>query len=108
MDLIQICLRNGVWRALGSDGQTCIDANRLVQIKSPDVRVQAEKVLISATNSANIISKGFFQLKYGFALAAADADLNHGVMSRVLERATTIVPPNIDTATNPANIVQSD
>ena len=92
----------------GSDGQTCIDANRLVQIKSPDVRVQAEKVLISATNSANIISKGFFQLKYGFALAAADADLNHGVMSRVLERATTIVPPNIDTATNPANIVQSD
>ena len=55
-----------------------------------------EKILLSATNSANIISKGFFQLKYGFALAAADADMKYGVMSRVLEKATTIVPPNLN------------
>ena len=92
----------------GQDGQIMMEACKLAQISAPDVRVQAEKVLISATNSANIISKGFFQLKYGFALAAADADMKFGVMSRVLERTTTIAPPNIDTATNPANIVQSD
>ena len=44
-------------------------------------------------NSANIISKGFFQLKYGFALAAADADMSYGVMSEVLKKATTISTP---------------
>ena len=80
----------------GDDGQLTMEACRLAQLKAPDVRVQAEKILLSATNSANIISKGFFQLKYGFALAAADADMKYGVMSRVLEKATTIVPPNLN------------
>ena len=80
----------------GQDGQFMVEATRLAQIKSPDVRVQGEKIMISATNSVNIISKGFFQLKYGFALAAADADMSYGVMSRVLEKATTISPPKLD------------
>ena len=80
----------------GQDGQFMVEACRLAQIKAPDVRVQGEKIMISATNSANIISKGFFQLKYGFALAAADADMSYGVMSRVLEKATTISPPKLD------------
>ena len=73
-----------------------VEATRLAQVKSPDVRVQGEKIVISASNSANIISKGFFQLKYGFALAAADADMSYGVMSRILEKATTISPPKLD------------
>ena len=77
----------------GQDGQFFVEAARLAQITAPDVRVQGEKILISAKNSANIISKGFFQLKYGFALAAADADMSYGVMSRVLEKATTISTP---------------
>ena len=80
----------------GQDGQFMVEACRLAQIKAPDVRVQGEKIMISASNSANIISKGFFQLKYGFALAAADADMSYGVMSRVLEKATTISPPKLD------------
>ena len=80
----------------GQDGQFMVEACRLAQIKAPDIRVQGEKIMISATNSANIISKGFFQLKYGFALAAADADMSYGVMSRVLEKATTISPPKLD------------
>ena len=80
----------------GQDGQIMVEACKLAQITAPDVRVQAEKVLISATNSANIISKGFFQLKYGFALAAADADMTYGVMSEVLKKATTISPPKLD------------
>ena len=77
----------------GQDGQFMVEACRLAQITSPDVRVQGEKILISAKNSANIISKGFFQLKYGFALAAADADMSYGVMSEVLKKATTISTP---------------
>ena len=80
----------------GQDGQFMVEACRLAQIKAPDIRVQGEKIMISASNSANIISKGFFQLKYGFALAAADADMSYGVMSRVLEKATTISPPKLD------------
>ena len=77
----------------GQDGQFMIEACRLAQITAPDIRVQGEKILISAKNSANIISKGFFQLKYGFALAAADADMSYGVMSEVLKKATTISTP---------------
>tara|TARA_B100001113_G_scaffold30777_1_gene22127 strand:+ start:1319 stop:1948 length:630 start_codon:yes stop_codon:yes gene_type:complete len=80
----------------GQDGQFMVEATRLAQIKSPDIRMQGEKILISASNSANIISKGFFQLKYGFALAAADADMSYGVMSEVLKKATTISPPKLD------------
>ena len=77
----------------GQDGQFFIEAARIAQITAPDIRVQGEKILISAKNSANIISKGFFQLKYGFALAAADADMSYGVMSEVLKKATTISTP---------------
>ena len=77
----------------GQDGQFFVEAARLAQITAPDIRVQGEKILISAKNSANIISKGFFQLKYGFALAAADADMSYGVMSEVLKKATTISTP---------------
>ena len=77
----------------GQDGQFFIEAARLAQITAPDIRVQGEKILISAKNSANIISKGFFQLKYGCALAAADADMSYGVMSEVLKKATTISTP---------------
>ena len=77
----------------GQDGQFMVEACRLAQITAPDIRVQGEKILISAKNSANIISKGFFQLKYGFALAAADADMSYGVMSQVLKKATTISTP---------------
>ena len=77
----------------GQDGQFMVEACRLAQITAPDIRVQGEKILISAKNSANIISKGFFQLKYGFALAAADADMSYGVMSEVLKKPTTISTP---------------
>ena len=80
----------------GQDGQFMVEACRLAQIKAPDIRVQGEKIMISASNSANIISKGFFQLKYGFAIAAADADMKYGVMSEILRQATTIRPPKLD------------
>ena len=55
--------------------------------------------IISVTPSlkinVNIISNGFFQLRYGFAMAAAEADMNFGAMAKVLEKATTVTPPNL-------------
>ena len=77
----------------GQDGVINLKGTRMINVEAPDVRLQGEKILISACNSANIISKGFFQLKYGFALAAADADMTYGVMSEVLKKATTITKP---------------
>ena len=79
----------------GQDGVINLKGTRLVNVEAPDIRLQGEKILISACNSANIISKGFFQLKYGFALAAADADMTYGVMSEVLKKATTIAKPKV-------------
>ena len=77
----------------GQDGQIILSANRIINAKAPDIRLQGEKILVDATNRVDIISKGFFQLKYGFALAAADADMTYGVMSEVLKKATTFSKP---------------
>ena len=66
-----------------------------MDINAPDVRLQAEKILIDGKINVNIISNGFFQLRYGFAMAAAEADMNFGAMVRVLEKATTVKTPNL-------------
>ena len=79
----------------GQDGVINILGNRIVDVNAPDVRLQAEKILIDGKTNVNIISNGFFQLRYGFALAAAEADMNFGAMAKVLEKATTIKPPNL-------------
>ena len=79
----------------GQDGVININGNRIVDLNAPDIRLQAEKVLIDGKINVNIISNGFFQLRYGFALAAAEADMNFGAMAKVLEKATTIKPPNL-------------
>ena len=79
----------------GQDGQFHVKATRIVNIDSPDIRLQGEKIAIRSTKDMNIVSNGFMELKYGFALAAANADVNYGVMSKVLKNATTISPPSI-------------
>ena len=79
----------------GQDGVININGNRIVDLNAPDIRLQAEKVLIDGKINVNIITNGFFQLRYGFALAAAEADMNFGAMAKVLEKATTIKPPNL-------------
>ena len=78
----------------GQDGQINLIGTRIISADAPEIRLQGEKVLIDAKNRVDIISKGFFQLKYGFALAAADADMSYGVMSEVLKKATTISTPS--------------
>ena len=78
------------------DGQFLLKANRLVEIDTDgDIRLQSAKISIKATKDMNMISNGFMELKYGFALAAANADVNYGVMSKVLKNATTINQPTL-------------
>ena len=77
------------------DGQFHVKATRIVNIDSPDIRLQGEKIAIRSTKDMNIVSNGFIELKYAFCLAAANADVNFGVMSKVLKNATTINPPSI-------------
>ena len=79
----------------GQDGQFLAKATRVATIDSPDVRLQAEKILIKSDNQINIISKGFLELKSGFTLSASFADDNFGTMSKVLKAATTITPPTL-------------
>ena len=79
----------------GQDGVINILGNRIVDVNAPDIRLQAEKILIDGKINVNIISNGFFQLRYGFAMAAAEADMNFGAMAKVLEKATTVTPPNL-------------
>ena len=80
----------------GQDGQFMVEACRLAQIKAPDIRVQGEKIMISATNSANIISKGFFQLKYGFSLAASHSDVDFGVLVQTLKKDVSFTPRTLE------------
>ena len=80
----------------GQDGVLNINGNRIIDLNAPDIRLQAEKILIDGKTNVNIISNGFFQLRYGFAMAAAEADMNFGAMARVLEKATTVSPPKLD------------
>ena len=79
----------------GQDGQFLAKATRVATIDAPDVRLQAEKILIKSDNQINIISKGFLELKSGFTLAASFADTNYGTMSQVLKAGRTINPPKI-------------
>ena len=60
-----------------------------------DIRLQAEKVMIDAKNTTNIVSKGFLELKSGFLMSASFADESFGSMSQVLKAATTITPPTL-------------
>ena len=92
----------------GQDGQIFLSANRIINAKAPDVRLQGEKVLIDATNRVDIISKGFFQLKYGFSLAAAHGDMDFGVLTQTLKKDVSFAPRTleenknlIDTPNNP-------
>ena len=92
----------------GQDGQIILSANRIINAKAPDIRLQGEKVLVDATNRVDIISKGFFQLKYGFSLAAAHGDMDFGVLTQTLKKDVSFAPRTleenenlVDTPNNP-------
>ena len=92
----------------GQDGQINLIANRIVDAQAPDIRLQGEKILVDATNRVDIISKGCFQLKYGFSLAAAHGDMDFGVLAQTLKKDVSFKPRTleenknlIDTPNNP-------
>ena len=76
----------------GQDGQINLIANRIVDAQAPDIRLQGEKILVDAKNRVDIISKGFFQLKYGFSLAAAHGDVDFGVLAQTLKNDVSFNP----------------
>mgnify|MGYP006227385173 FL=1 len=79
----------------GQDGQINLIANRIVDAQAPDIRLQGEKILVDATNRVDIISKGFFQLKYGFSLAAAHGDMDFGVLTQTLKKDILATPTTL-------------
>ena len=92
----------------GQDGQILLSGTRIINAKAPDIRLQGEKVLVDATNRVDIISKGFFQLKYGFSLAAAHGDMDFGVLTQTLKKDVSFAPRTleenenlVDTPNNP-------
>ena len=80
----------------GQDGQINLIGTRIINADAPDIRLQGEKVLIDATNRCDIISKGFFQLKYGFCLAAADSDMDFGVLAETLKKDVSFTPRTVE------------
>ena len=80
----------------GQDGQIVLSANRIINAKAPDIRLQGEKILVDATNRVDIISKGFFQLKYGFSLAAAHSDMDFGVLAQTIKKDVSFKPRTLE------------
>ena len=83
----------------GKDGVLNIGANRIVDVDAPDIRLQGEKICTKATKDLSMISEGFTEMKYAFAMFASQADENFGVMAKTLQEATSIIKPKIGEAT---------
>ena len=80
----------------GQDGQINLIGTRIINADAPDIRLQGEKILIDATNRCDIIAKGFFQLKYGFSLAASHSDVDFGVLAQTLKNDVSFAPRTIE------------
>lgn len=93
---ITLRARNINFEANGSgnkDGQILIDGNRLIDIKAPDVKVQAEKYTLRATQEIDQVTSGFLKTLSGFQLNAQKSDALQRGMKNVLEKATTLEIP---------------
>ena len=79
----------------GQDGVININGNRIIDVDAPDVRLQGEKITTKATKDLCLISEGFTEMKSAFTLVASQADEAFGVMSKILEDATSIIKPKV-------------
>jgi len=73
----------------GDDGDFIVQANKVASIKSPDVRIQSDKLVMKANKDMNIVVDGYLELTYGFCLASSKSDLSFGAMS-ILQKALKI------------------
>lgn len=80
----------------GKEGNFTLEANKLINMKAPDVRAQAEKLSLNASQNMNIISDGFMEITYGFAIASSYSDYLYGVMSKIKAaiKLAEVVNPN--------------
>lgn len=60
----------------GNDGDFTVNANKVASVKAMDVRLQAEKISLTSSNTLNIISKGFLEMQSGFVNVANAGDLD--------------------------------
>ena len=79
----------------GQDGVININGNRIIDVDAPDIRLQGEKITTKATKDLCLISEGFTEMKSAFTLVASQADEAFGVMSKILEDATSIIKPKV-------------
>ena len=70
----------------GQDGQFVVKSERLADISSPDIRIQGEKISVKCSKDMTVITKGQFELKYGFMVAASFADEKFGALSANLKK----------------------
>lgn len=74
------------------NGDFTVNANKVANIKSPDIRLQGEKIAINGSNQINIVSEGFFELKYSFLAAVGSGDMTFGSLSGILASMGLSVP----------------
>ena len=77
------------------DGQIFITANRLVDVRGPDVKIQGEKFTCRATQECDIVTNGFMKMQSAFKVDAQKADDLFGSMSGVLKSATSLNIPQV-------------
>ena len=70
----------------GDDGDVTINANHILNLKANhDLRITSDNTIaMTAAKDMNLIVQGFYELKYGFAMAASHADSNFGAASIIL------------------------
>ena len=83
----------------GQDGVININGNRIIDVNAPDIRLQGGKITSKATKDLSMISEGFTEMKYAFAMFASEADKDFGVMAKTLQEATSIIKPKVGEAT---------
>ena len=77
------------------DGQIFITANRLVDVRGPDVKIQGEKFTCRATQECDIVTNGFMKMQSAFKIDANNASKEFGAMTEVLAKATTLNVPKV-------------
>ena len=77
------------------DGQIFITANRLVDVRGPDVKIQGEKFTCRATQECDIVTNGFMKMQSAFKIDANNASKDFGAMTEVLTKATTLNVPKV-------------
>lgn len=69
----------------GDDGDFTVNANKVVSVKGMDVRLQSEKLSLSASNTLNAVSKGFLEMQGAFVNVANSGDLDFTAIGNLIK-----------------------